>query len=41
MYVVPKKAEKARKTTQDTAVRNKRAQFATADSSNYQDPSPT
>lgn len=39
-YVVPQQAEKAGKTTPDTAVWNKRAQFATANSSNYQDPSP-
>lgn len=35
-----RKLRKSRKTRQDTAVQNKRAQFATADSSNYQDPSP-
>lgn len=40
IYVVPWQTEKARQTTQDTAVQNKRAQFAPTNSSNYREPSP-
>lgn len=40
IYVAQWIWEKGRQTMQDTALLNKRAQFAPAISSNYQDPSP-